>query len=220
MKIKYQKVTGWWVYVLITPDGMFYIGCSGMLPEERWKESLYKDKSVWKYIEKYGWDNIRKVILCDCLTEEQAKKLEDLLILEAKKGGWCINDRRSGGIKKDNPIEYQKNQYKKHKEKRLIGMQHYRKEHYEEIKEHCEQYRKDHRDELNNKQKEYYQEHITERKQYAKQWRSTIEGRIYDRVHSFNQKHPDRIIETPLEAKQKYLQRGYIPDYIKSDDLV
>lgn len=62
MKINYQSVTGWWVYCLITPDGMFYIGCSGMSPEERWKKNLYKDKSVWKYIEQYGWEKIRKVI--------------------------------------------------------------------------------------------------------------------------------------------------------------
>jgi len=220
MKIKYQKVTGWWVYCLITPDGMFYIGCSGMLPEKRWKKSLYMDKSVRKYIEKYGWNNIRKVILCDNLTKDQAEKLEDLLIVEAKKGGWCINERRSGGIKKDNPKEYQKTQYQKHKEKHSKYMKEYRKEHKEEIKEHCEQYRKDHRDELNNKQKEYYKNHPTERKEYAKKWRSTPAGKIYDRVHSFNQKHPDQIKETPLEAKNKYLEWGYIPDYIKNNDLI
>lgn len=27
-------------------------------------------------------------------------------------------------------------------------------------------------------------------------------------------------IETPLEAKRKYLESGYIPPYIKSDDLI
>lgn len=220
MKINYQSVTGWWVYALITPDGMFYIGCSGLLPDERWKKNLYKDKSVWKYIEQYGWDNIRKVILCDSLTEDQAKKLEDLLIVEAKKGGWCINKRRSGGIKKDNPKEYQKTQYQKHKEKRLKHMEEYRIEHYEEITKRCAKYREDHREELNNKQKEYYKNHPTERKEYTKKWRSTPEGKIYDRIHSFNQKHPDKVIETPLEAKNKYLEWGYMPSYIKNDDLV
>lgn len=49
--------------------------------------------------------------------------------------------------------------------------------------------------------------------------RSTPEGKIYNRVCAFNHYHPDQIKETPLEAKQKYLQWGYIPDYIKSDDL-
>ena len=49
---------------------------------------------------------------------------------------------------------------------------------------------------------------------------STPERKIYNRVCDFNRHHPDQIKETPLEAKTKYLQWGYIPDYIKSDDLI
>ena len=49
---------------------------------------------------------------------------------------------------------------------------------------------------------------------------STPEGKIYNRVHRYNEYHPDRKIETPLEAKNKYLEYGYIPSYIKNDDLV
>ena len=44
---------------------------------------------------------------------------------------------------------------------------------------------------------------------------SRTEDIIYMRVKDFNRYHPDRKIETPLEAKQKYLQWGYIPNYIK-----
>lgn len=47
----------------------------------------------------------------------------------------------------------------------------------------------------------------------------TPERKIYRRVCDYNRHHPDLKKETPLEAKQKYLQWGYIPDYIKSDDL-
>lgn len=224
MENNYQKSNGYWVYVLITPNGMFYIGYSGLIPEERWKKNLYKDKSVWKYIEQYGWENIRKVVLKDGLTKEQALQLEDLLIQEARKGGWCINERRSGLIKMKDVHTYNVQKGKKywleHREELIEKNKKYREKHQEEITKWCEQYREDHRDELNNKQKEYYKNHSTERKEYIKKWRSTPEGKIYDRVHGFNQRHPDRIIETPLEAKQKYLQRGYIPDYIKSDDLI
>lgn len=71
--------------------------------------------------------------------------------------------------------------------------------------------------------KQYYTEHKNEilecMKQYSKQQYSTPEGKIYRRVQSFNRYHPDRIIETPLEAKQKYLESGYIPNYIKNNDL-
>lgn len=53
----------------------------------------------------------------------------------------------------------------------------------------------------------------------SRTFRSTPEGKIYNRVCAFNHRHPGMAIETPLEAKQKYLEWGYIPDYIKSDDL-
>lgn len=48
---------------------------------------------------------------------------------------------------------------------------------------------------------------------------ATPERKIYKRVSSFNRRHPDLAIETPLEAKTKYLETGYIPTYIKHDDL-
>lgn len=65
--------------------------------------------------------------------------------------------------------------------------------------------------------KQRYAEHQEERKQYNKQRRETPEGRIYDRVKAYNQNHTP--IETPLEARDKYLSDGYIPTYIKNDDL-
>ena len=56
-------------------------------------------------------------------------------------------------------------------------------------------------------------------RQLNRNLRLTPGGRIYYRVHSFNHDHPDLAIETPLEAKRKYLESGYIPQYIKHDDL-
>lgn len=188
MRIKYQKVTGFWVYALITPDGMFYIGYSGKrYCSERWYKSNYKSTSLQPYIEKYGWENIRKVVLCYNLTEDQALLLEDLLIQEARKGGWCINDRRSGGNRQTE----------------------WRKERVELKREYDKQYRLIHTEEKRIKNKQRYDILM-----------STPEGKIYYRVKTFNKRHKDLKIETPLEAKQKYLQRGYIPDYIKNDDLI
>ena len=84
---------------------------------------------------------------------------------------------------------------------------------------------------------EYYQMELEQQKERQKdkyendqEWRenhkkimrnriSTSEGKIYNRVNAFNHDHPDRAIETALEAKNKYLQTGYIPDYIKNNDL-
>lgn len=47
----------------------------------------------------------------------------------------------------------------------------------------------------------------------------TPEGKVYNRVSAYNQAHPGQEIETPLEAKRKYLESGYVPTYIKHDDL-
>ena len=74
-------------------------------------------------------------------------------------------------------------------------------------KEYHKQYYKEHKEEKHK----YYQE-------YVKQQRSTPEGKIYKRVGNYNRYHTP--IETPLEAKQKYLETGYIPSYIKNNDLI
>lgn len=185
MRRKYPKVKGHWNYCFIFPDGMFYIGRSGGKDGnkqccQRWVPKHYKDKSVWNHIEKYGWENTQKVVLCDGLTEEQSKQLEDLLIQEARKGGWCINDYRSGEITKDNKTYQREWQRKKLQ---------------------------------NDEYKLLHKNREIER-------RKTPEVKIYHRVSSFNKCHPDRMIETPLEAKQKYIETGYIPNYIKNKDLI
>lgn len=68
--------------------------------------------------------------------------------------------------------------------------------------------------------KQYYEKNKEKVCELTKKLYSTPEGKIYSRVKSFNQYHPDRIIETPMEAKQKYLETGYIPNYIKNNDLI
>ena len=75
-----------------------------------------------------------------------------------------------------------------------------------------EYYKQKRREENKEERKEY-------NKQYHKQYGSTIEGKIYNRVNAFNYLHPDCKIETPKEARQKYLETGYIPSYIKNNDL-
>lgn len=72
-------------------------------------------------------------------------------------------------------------------------------------KEYCSEYNKKYRE--------------THKNELKKRWFKS-ENKIYNRVNSYNHNHPDKITETPLEAKQKYLTSGYIPTYIKSDDLI
>lgn len=204
--MKYQKVKGHWNYCFIFSDGMFYVGESGdKYCCERWQPSRYKETVVQPYIERDGWENIRKVVLCDGLTETQALQLENLLILEARKGGWCINKQRSGGYQRDNPKEYRQQWYKDHREEKLE----YQKQYHKNNPDYRKKWFKKHRD-----------EHLEKMKLYNEQRRSTPEGKIYGRVANFNRLHPDKVIETPKEAKNKYLEYGYIPSYIKTDDLI
>lgn len=82
------------------------------------------------------------------------------------------------------------------------------------------------RDDKQSYMKQWEEDHKEERKTYNKQRYedynkkrlSTPEGKIYNRVKSYNLYHTP--IETPMEAKQKYLEYGYIPTYIKNNDLI
>ena len=208
---KYPKVTGSWTYGhIVVQEKLIYIGSSDE-PEcrYRWKPSNYKTTELYHYIEKHGWDNIEHIVFKDGLTPKQAKQLEDLLITQAKIDGWCINKQGSGLYKKDNPKEYYKQYRENHKEE----IKQYREEHKEDFK----RYREEHKEEIIQRKKLYRQNHEEEIKQYEKQRRSTPEGKIYYRVNNYNKKHTP--IETPLEAKLKYLETGYIPNYIKNNDL-
>ena len=66
---------------------------------------------------------------------------------------------------------------------------------------------------LNNLDKSRKQKRDSAKRNYIK-----TENKIYVRVKNYNRNHTP--IETPLEAKNKYLEYGYIPSYIKCDDLL
>lgn len=188
-----QTVNGHWVYgAIVIPVKEIYIGMSGRkYTSQRWKKRDYKTTALQPYIEQYGWDNIHFFVFKDGLTEKQAEQLEDLLITQARLDNWCINKQGSGGKYRDNPLECRKEYDKK-----------YREAHKEEAK----QYRETHKEE-----RKLYD------KQYNKQRLSTPEYKIYNRVKNYNRNHTP--IETPLEARNKYLEYGYLPSYVKNTDL-
>lgn len=106
--------------------------------------------------------------------------------------------------------EEHREEIKLKQKKRNKNRMKWRKEYYNKTKEHKMEYAKEYRKTESGK--------IATRKATAKQ-RSTTVGKIYNRVSSFNTYHPDRKLITPLEAKEMYLLTGYIPSYIKNDDL-
>ena len=135
-KRKYPKVTGYWVYGHITPNGKIYIGYSGRKQcGQRWQPIHYKDKSLEPYIEQFGWENIKHIVFKDGLTIEQALQLEDLLIIQATIDGWCINKRGSGGEWRKDPKKYYKQWWEINKERRAEKNKIYRDSHKDEIRE-------------------------------------------------------------------------------------
>ena len=73
---------------------------------------------------------------------------------------------------------------------------------------------------VSNAIKEYQKEYYQKRKdRWEKSYQKT-EWKIYNRVNAFNRRHKDKMVETALEAKRKYLESGYIPTYIKNDDII
>lgn len=194
-----------YVHKVDTADNgpMWYVGMSSNI-KNRWQPSLYKCKSLWPYIQEYGWENMEHRIVADGLDYELACKFEDALIRMYRIGDCCINERRSGLIATKKKDVYYNKWYEDHREEHNA----YSKQYYEE-----------HREELKAYNKQYNEEHREEKKAHNRARRSTPDGKIYNRVASFNQRHPDRMTETPKEARDKYLSTGYIPDYIKNNDL-
>ena len=71
------------VYVHVFPNGKMYFGVTSQKPKERWGSDGrgYKYQSLmWKAIQKYGWNNIRHIILFDKLSFSDALNEEQRLI--------------------------------------------------------------------------------------------------------------------------------------------
>lgn len=70
------------VYVHITPNNKLYIGITSLRVNERWNSGYgyHNCKLFWRAIQKYGWDNIRHIILLENLSHEVACECERYLI--------------------------------------------------------------------------------------------------------------------------------------------
>ena len=77
-----MKMNGFWVYTHTTPDGMVYVGQSGAkYTSHRWSPNYYKQMSIEQYIKLWGWENIKHTIIKDGLSYDEAKSIENEMIL-------------------------------------------------------------------------------------------------------------------------------------------
>lgn len=67
------------VYMHIFPNGKRYVGITGQKTKDRWRinGNGYKpQKLVYRAIKKYGWENIKHIIVAENLTVIEASELE------------------------------------------------------------------------------------------------------------------------------------------------
>ena len=189
----------WWVYIHTTPNGMHYVGVSTRkYTSQRWQPSHYKETALQTYIERFGWAAIDHTVVAYVDNEKLALLYEDALMSEFAKQGKLINVKGSGGHARDNDDVWRA-AHRKANEK------------YQQSEHGKAVHRK-----ADAKYKQSERGRAVQRKASAK-YRAKPEGKIYERVRNYNKTHTP--IETPLEAKRKYLEFGYIPPYIKHDDL-
>lgn len=92
------------VYAHIAPNGKMYIGITGMRVHERWNhgKGYKKCPYFWKAIVKYGWDNIKHIILVEHITREMAGECEKYLIQKYKTNNNLYGYNNSPGGEKGN----------------------------------------------------------------------------------------------------------------------
>lgn len=81
------------VYIHVFPNQKVYIGITRQSVEDRWKSgrNYAKCTSVYRAIQKYGWDNIKHEVVKVVETKEEAERLEKLFIFK-----YGSNDPRFG----------------------------------------------------------------------------------------------------------------------------
>ena len=172
------------VYQHVTPDNMYYFGQTQNV-ERRWSNNgaEYKKTSLQPYIEKYGWDNIKHIVLFRDQTKENALWIENFLIETAQEDGVCINKQRSGLVSKEEG--YQKNQSKQYYEQNKQQILDKKQQYYEQNKD---------------RKRQYYEQNKDKRKDYLEQNKDKIREQSRQRY----QKNRDKILE---QSRQRYQRK-------------
>ena len=172
------------VYQHVTPDGKYYFGATENV-ERRWSNNgaEYKRTALQPYIEKFGWDNIKHIVLFKDQTKENALWIEDFLIETAREDGVCINKQRSGLITKEDGYKQQ-----------------YYQQNRDEILEQKQQYYQQNRDEILEQKQEYYKHNKDKRKKYLEENRE----KILEQSRQYYQKNRDEILE---QRRQRYQRK-------------
>lgn len=145
--MKEESNNNYCVYQHVCPNGKIYIGVTKNV-EHRWFPSQYKRTNTpfKDAIIEFGWKNIKHQVVASGLTHNEALKLEDSLIVNARENGNSLNVKRSG--------HYQQTEEFKEKEKVRS------KTYYEAHPEEC-----------NRRSKAWRETHPDYNREYLREWR-------------------------------------------------
>ena len=191
------------VYQHVTPDNMYYFGQTNNI-KQRWSGNgrLYKGTALQPYIEKFGWDNIKHIVLFKDQTRENALWIEDFLITTAQEDGVCINQRRSGLISKEEGYkqEYDQQYYEKNKDKK----QQYYEQNKQQIKEQKQQYYEQNKQQMRKQHKQYYEQNKQQRREYHKQYYEQNKQQILEQKQQYYEQNKQQI----KEQRKKYREQN------------
>ena len=109
------------VYMHKTPNNKYYIGITSKInPNNRWRNGngYSNNKHFESAIKKYGWNNIKHIILFENLTEKEAKQKEIELIAKYNTSNPLYGYNLSKGGESSNGYKHTKEQIEKQKTNR------------------------------------------------------------------------------------------------------
>ena len=217
------------VYEHVTPDGMYYFGQTQNV-KKRWSNNGagYKGTALYPYIEKYGWDNIKHIVLFRDQTKEDALWIEDFLIQTAREDGVCINKQRSGNVSKED--DYNKNQMKylreHNREDEIKKQKQYYEDNKDKIKEQHKQYREQNKDKILEQQRDHYQknrEKILEQKREYYQKNKDKSKQYYeqnkDKIKQYREQNKDKRREYDRQYRQRKKLEKQLKEAVETTPL-
>ena len=195
------------VYQHVTPDGMYYFGQTQNV-ERRWSNNgaEYKRTALQPYIEKFGWDNIKHIVLFRDQTKEDALFIEDFLIETAREDGVCINKQRSGLVSKEEGYnqDRKKKYYEQNKDRIRERQREYNREYYEQNKDKRKDYLEQNKDKIQKQRQQRYQKNREkELEQRRQRYQKNREKELEQRRQRYQKNREKR-----LEQSRQYYQKN------------
>ena len=206
----YTMENNYSVYQHVTPDGMYYFGQTQNV-ERRWSNNGagYKGTALYPYIEKFGWDNIKHIVLFKDQTRENALWIEDFLITTAQEDGVCINKKRSGLVSKEEG--YNQEYYQQNKDK----IKQYYETNKEQIREKQNQYYETNKEQIREKQNQYHKKYYEQNKDKKREYQEQNKDKIRKYQREYNREYQRKNRDKINEYHRQYRQRKKLEKQLK-----